>query len=693
MRAEGWLLDLRFEGDLAVLWVRDPEAGRVKLLDRYDPDFYAEPRGIDAERLQYLLEGHENISGVTVERRISSIRGLREATVLRVRVDRVENYRRVLAQVDALPLVGETFDSDLPHGLKYLCDRGLVPMGKVVVDSDADGRIRHLTPVEVGLEAEPPPFRVLCYRMDIDGDVAILTTHDELMQPEYEFRGSARRVLRNFLDYFADVDPDIVACSTRDLVALLGLGKLYRLRHFGEVSGGRPTLLGGRVHMELSTFSRFGLAGLVERVQFTRAPARMSAGWAAGKAIDSRQCYDARRHGILVPKAGFFQPVMTLDELLRRDRGGLILAPDVGLHENVAVLDFESMFPNLILRRNISYETVGRAGPREGFITGFTRDALTRRLHFKHRRRRLEKGSREWAWCEERQLALKEMLVVIYGYSACFANRFGNIATYMEINRTARDCLVESMNVARESGFRTLYGNSDSLFLHRPCAMMEDYEGLAGEISRRVGLSMVVDNVFRFLVLLPQKAEPGLGAVNRYYGRTVEGGLDFRGIELRRRDTPPYVARVQREVIEALLGCESVEEVRSLGVRRALEVVDEAYRRLRNGEVPLEDLRVSTVLRRSPDSYRADLPHVAAAKALNMNGVEVKAGSLIDYLYVDAGNGNPFRRVKPACFEEGGIDMEKYVELVMKAALSVLKPFEIASQKGMKTQTQLLPKF
>ena len=49
MRIEGWLLDISFAGDRAVLWIRDPERGRVELYDRYNPEFYAEPRGVEAD--------------------------------------------------------------------------------------------------------------------------------------------------------------------------------------------------------------------------------------------------------------------------------------------------------------------------------------------------------------------------------------------------------------------------------------------------------------------------------------------------------------------------------------------------------------------------------------------------------------------------------------------------------------------
>ncbi len=674
MRIEGWLLDVTFTGDRAVLWVRDAKGGRVKLYDRYNPDFYAEPKGVGAERLGSLLEEHPHISEVAPERRAPSITDEKEIEVLRVKVDSVESYRRVLSQVQALPQVAETYDADLEHEIKYLCERRLVPMGEVEIEAEGGG-LRSIRPVPAGLEVRPPPFTLLPFGAKLGSGGGTVVTFDEDLAEEHTFEGPTERALRDFLEYFADLDPDIVACRRTDLENLLALAASHGLQRFGSASPEGPRLWDGRAHVTLSTYRRLGLAGLVERVQYTRLPARLSSEWAAGRAIESRQCYEARGRGILLRRAGGFQPAMTLRELLHRDRGGLILAPDVGLHENVAALDFESMFPNLIVRRNISYENARGDRGREGFIVGFTRETLERRLYFKHLRREFSRGSREWLWCEGRQLALKEILFCTYGYSGCWANRFGNMDTFLEINRVARDTLMESMKVAREEGYRTIYGNNDSLFLKRPGATSDDYEGLARRIADHVGLPMAVENHFRFLVLLPQKGDPGNGAVNRYYGATVNGGLVCRGIELRRRDTPPYVARVQREAIEALLGCETVEEVRNYGVGRALAVFEEARRRLRRGEMPPDDLRVSTMLRRSPREYKARLPHVVASEALRMAGRRVEAGDLIEYIYVDADHRNPLRRVRPAA-QGRGADPDKYVEVVREAARSVLMPFD-----------------
>jgi len=681
VRVEGWLLDIRVSGDEAHIWVRDPKRGRVKLFDRYRPDFYAEPRGMEASRLRDLLEEHDDLAGVTVECRLSSIQETKEVEVLRIRVRDAGRFRRVQKEIQALPCIRETYDADMEHELRYLADRGLAPMGRITVEADGDRRIKSITPLPVGLELEPPPLEVLRFGMRLED--GMIMTFDPDLEVEHVFRGPTRRILRDFLDHFADLDPDIVASREIDLAAALQLGRDHGLRRFGAVRRGEPKLWGGRAHVSLSTYGRLGLSGLVERVMYARLPTRFSSEWGAGRAIESRQCYEARRRGVLVPNRGGFQPVMTLGELLLLDYGGLIFAPEVGLHEDVGALDFESMFPSLISRRNISYENIRGGRDREGFMVGFTRETLERRLHFKHLRRKLPRDSEEWLWCEGRQLALKEILFCTYGYSGCWANRFGNYDTFMEINRVARDTLVESMGVARARGYRTIYGNNDSLFLHRPGATREDYEDLAGEIARRVGLPMAVEAYFRFLVLLPQKNDSGLGAINKYYGRLDDGSHKHRGIELRRRDTAPYVARTQERAIEALLGFETLGEVRIEGVRRARRVIEEACLRLRRGEVPMEELRISVALRQDPREYKARLPHVAAAEALNISGQRVGAGSLVDYVYVDASHGNRFRRVRPAAYG-GGFDAEKYVELVREAGRSILMPFEEAEEGGLR---------
>ena len=48
----------------------------------------------------------------------------------------------------------------------------------------------------------------------------------------------------------------------------------------------------------------------------------------------------------------------TVENIVENDKGGMIISPQIGLHENVAVLDYENEYANLIVNHNLSYETV-----------------------------------------------------------------------------------------------------------------------------------------------------------------------------------------------------------------------------------------------------------------------------------------------------------------------------------------------
>ena len=54
-----------------------------------------------------------------------------------------------------------------------------------------------------------------------------------------------------------------------------------------------------------------------------------------------------------------YEHVRTLEDIIDKDKAGMIFSPKVGLHENVAVLDYNDEFANIIVNENISYETVG----------------------------------------------------------------------------------------------------------------------------------------------------------------------------------------------------------------------------------------------------------------------------------------------------------------------------------------------
>ena len=671
MQFRGWLLDVRLRDDEAILWVKNDDT-RVELRCKYHTDFYVVPDKVSGNEFMDLFDEHPHIPAIETTQRYTSIEDTDQKQVIRVTVDSPQQYR---SMVRLMEKYGAVFDCDLSHTQRFLADYGLIPLAEVLFEVDDKDRELSIMGVPLDLRVEPPPFKTLCFELYQEDELLTFITLDEEMHQEYSFTGKQGETLNAFLEYIEETDPDLICCLESDMKRLLNLCTRHRKPSLGSYHRRSFHLNHGRVYISLHIYRRTSLAGIVERIMYTREVPRIGSEYAAGRAIESRQCYEARRQGILLPRRGFFQPVMSLEELLReRDHGGLIFAPSVGLHENVAALDFESMFPHLILKENISYENIRDTRESEGFLLDFTRDTLERRLYFKHHRKNLEDDPREWFWCETRQQALKEILFCTYGYSGCWANKFGNMDTFMEINKAARENLVQAMNIARREGFQTLYGNSDSLFLEKPGASREDFDTLASMIQQRLDLPITVENHFKYLVLLPQKSGEDFGAINRYYGLRYDGELVCRGIELRRRNTPKFIADTQRRAINELLTQDSRDDVLSCGIDSVSKLIEKASRELKQGLVPIEELEAKTILRRRPQHYKARLPHVAAAEALDINGNPVERGSVIRYVYVDSQHSNPFRRVSPAGYQKR-FDYKKYVQLLREAERSILLPF------------------
>ena len=117
----------------------------------------------------------------------------------------------------------------------------------------------------------------------------------------------------------------------------------------------------------------------------------------------------------------------------------MIISPRIGdVHENVAELDYESQYPNLTIKEGLSFETVtpdGISETHKGILPAITKKAPSRRLHFKGLRKNLAIESDDWRWAEQRQIALKFILVCIYGTLGSCWNRFENVITFEGIYR------------------------------------------------------------------------------------------------------------------------------------------------------------------------------------------------------------------------------------------------------------------
>jgi DNA polymerase elongation subunit (family B) len=102
-----------------------------------------------------------------------------------------------------------------------------------------------------------------------------------------------------------------------------------------------------------------GLLGFIDLSRITGIPLQELSRLSPGSAVTALQVNHTLRDGVLVPwKRNIAEYWKTAEELLIADRGAPVIEPKVGLHENAFEIDFASLFPNIMVKHNISPETV-----------------------------------------------------------------------------------------------------------------------------------------------------------------------------------------------------------------------------------------------------------------------------------------------------------------------------------------------
>ena len=672
MRHRGWLLDPYLDGKNIVYWFKTEDGEAVKAEERHNPVIVVKPKPkFTTDNLVYLFEEHPFVLSAEPVKRFDSIHRKSISSYVEVKIDTADDLEIVQRFAERLPEVEELFNVGLIPVQWHLIYRGLKPSGFYDFTVE-NGRLGSIEMVNDWDRLEPPDLKEMFLKVP-DG-LEIKNMDLACGDWEESVEGRESNVLTTLSMMIRKEDPDVIVMDDPRSLTRHILSRARR-KNVDLLFGRGGERYRGRILLGTSTYNGVGIAGLVERARFTYAPIGLSFDWEPGKTIDSRQCAEAVKMGVVVPGMnGGYGFKSSAWDMIRSDRGGMIFSPIAGLHENVAALDFESMFPNIIVHRNVSYETVTEAGidtSKPGFMGNFMGEFLERRLNFKHMKKLYPEGSDEWLWAHQRQAALKLMLVVVYGYSGCYSNRFANVRVFQEINREARRCMVQALRVAHGDGFEVIYGPFDSLFVKKKDASRADYLELGKHITEETGLPMNLDHHFKYLVLLTKTTDPMVVTANRYYAKKMDGNLFYRGIELRRHDTPAFILNMQTEMIRTMFRHESMEQVQSRGFSEAQDIAASAITKIRLGKVDSRELIISKRLRREVKEYKARQPHIVAA----MLGTDT---GMSEYILMNTESPNPYLRVMPASMIDGAhrsYDKKKYASMVRRAAWNLLRPF------------------
>jgi DNA polymerase elongation subunit (family B) len=544
--------------------------------------------------------------------------------------------------------------------------------------------------IERGSEAEKILELVSAVKED-DPDIIFTEGGDSFLFPYLTHRAFANSVLDSFVLSRDDVP----------LTANKGQGTTFF--SYGRVYHKAPMQkLVGRVHIDVNNtfiYTACGLEGLIEVSRTCRVPLHRAARASIGTIMSSLQLYTAWRDGILIPwKKNEPESFKTAWELLVADRGGFIFEPKLGFHTDVVEVDFTSMFPMLMLTRNISGETVlckccpnsnirvpelgyNICEKRKGIVPKTLGLLLKKRLKYKSLIKEVKDESLRKVY-NKRQTALKWILVTCFGYLGYRNARFGKVDAHIAVCAFARDSLLKTARLAEQHGFEVIHGIVDSLWLKKPNVSPREITEFCREASETVRVPLSVEGKYRWIAFLPSKVLKGVPVLNRYYGVFENGEIKLRGVEARRGDTPVFIVKAQMGMIKKLARANSLESFKER-IPEALEVLGNYADELVEGNVDVLELLIAKRLSKSPLRYSHDVFQAIAAKQLKKAGFEVHAGQTVQYVVTNARSRWINERVTAAQLLKPNTryDVKEYVKMLFSAAETLLGMFGYTTSK------------
>ncbi len=494
--------------------------------------------------------------------------------------------------------------------------------------------------------------------------------------------GAEGVVLSDLGSLIGAIDPDVILFTDADLrvPALVGragelgidlpLSRTGKYSHLAATSywsygkvhhRGKALLPQGRLLIDTAqsfVYNEGGLPGILLGARLTGLPPNFVARHTPGTLVSAYEAYEAVGRGIVVPlRKKDPEGARACGELRAMDRGGMMFQPEPGVYWDVTEIDFTSLYPSIIVKQNLSPETV--LCPER---TGFLAAALSPLLDLRVTTKALKKGDSRYDGIDT---VLKWLLVVSFGYTGFKNARFGSIQVHEKITFHAREALVTAKELAEAAGFTVIHGIVDSLWIRggrEPVSVLQD------RVLQVTGIPIETER-FGWIAFLSQN--DGSGAFTQYFGRLNTGKIKVRGIATRRHDTPPYIRAMQERILALIQDAETPEKLRALQ-GAAADVYSDALRGL--SRAPLSELairkRVSRVM------YRHACLEGSAVAAYRRSGIDIAPGMTISYVVRDAG-----RHVVDIPWEAVNADLHYYRGLMEKAWGEIAFVFEPAAHR------------
>jgi DNA polymerase elongation subunit (family B) len=360
--------------------------------------------------------------------------------------------------------------------------------------------------------------------------------------------------------------------------------------------------------------------------------------------------------------------------------GGFVYEPEAGLKDDIVVLDFRSLYPTVMVAHNISPDTLNVEGCSDrfeleefdysfcqdfqGFFPELVEELVEERYELKSKLEDYEDGSQRYKSIYNRQEAEKILANSFYGYLGYNGARWYSRESAEATTYLGRKYIQDTIEEAEQQGFEIVYGDTDSVFLSKE-DIREDIDGFLENVNWELPGFMELEFEGFFERGFFTSTDSGEGAKKKYALLSPDGSMKITGFEQVRRDWSPIAKQTQEKVLRKVLNQE---------VEEAAELVKKTIEKIKQGEVPVDELKIYSTLTKPPEEYESTSPHVEAVKEAEERGDEIQPESTVAYV-ITPGAGNISSRARLLKYAEE-YDPDYYVEnQVIPAAIRVLKVF------------------
>lgn len=300
--------------------------------------------------------------------------------------------------------------------------------------------------------------------------------------------------------------------------------------------------------------------------------------------------------------------------------------PIPGRHEGVAIVDYASLYPNIILSDNLSYETK-RLAPTEttktlgdgshwcqkekGLLPSVVEEMLALRAEYKRLMAEATDPDEKLGY-DMMQTAVKVLVNALYGMTGMvfLQGMWVDSDIAAAITHRGRECIHHLLSESEAQGYKSLYGHTDSAFIQVP---FDEAQSLAEHLTKTAQeklelptMDVELEAYFDYWTTAQVK--------NRYFGIKVwpeknKGEMKVAGYAIKASSSSRITKQIQDKAMRLI----------ATGADEATvtDVLREVSLSVMSGDIPIEDVICSSRLTKPLKEYESPTPAAKAAMYYN----------------------------------------------------------------------------